>query len=496
MSRKVPITVDPPEILSNAEGRIARNTLILVSLRVILPLFGFVLVLILSRYLGVDALGRYTLGFSYLYVFSSLGPLGLYSVITREGSKDQANLQRVLGNSLTLGSLASIPLTIAMAGLAYILDYDQATRNSILILSLAIFPSTIKTFLDGSLVALERMDYILISTVVEYSIKVGLGIFLLYLSNSLEFVISMAVLGSLIGCLISIQLLKGVGIIVRWIWQKDAIKDLLGLAPTFLLISIFATLYWRVDTFMLAQLRPVEDVGYYGGAFRVLELVMVVPQSFCLSLFPHISYAAANDLYALGAIGRNAMRYLMGISLPVSIGGILLSGPILELLYGSSFLVASSTLSILMLSIIPYSIVRYHAYVLVGANHQQADLWLNVILSLINVMLNLIWIPNYGYLGAALATFISICAYAILQFLYLKFYLPGHGASLKIPFVIIVGCAAMTLILLLIRDGNVIISIMLGCMTYFAIILMGGFFTKSELKLLKIDRLPFTKIKV
>ena len=413
--------------------RVARNTLVLVALRVLMPALAVGLVLMLSRYLGVEGLGRYTLAFSFLYLFNAIAPLGLGAIITRDGARDRARLDGKLSNAMTLGTITSVVLALAMTALAYFSDYDDATRMAIVILSLALVPCTIGTFQDSTFVALERMDYLAFGTLVEYAIKVGVGMLLLLLGFGLNAVLLIAVAGRIVGCMISAVLLSRLDCHVRWALEPDTIRELLKLAPTFLLIGIFATLYWRIDIFMLSKLQPVEEVGYYGAAWRILELAMVVPQSLCLSLYPQISTNALNNLPQLRAIGRGAMRYLIALSLPAAIGVTMLAQPILQLLYGEAFRTAAYTLSVLILTLVPYGFVRYHAYVLVGANHQRVDLVLNVIMSILNVLLNLILIPRYGHFGAALATLVSICMYGAIQYGYLRCRLPGMAAPLAIP---------------------------------------------------------------
>jgi O-antigen/teichoic acid export membrane protein len=474
---------------SAAYRRVAKNTFVLVALKILTPALAIALVFTLSRYLGVAGLGRYTLAFSFLSVFNAIAPLGLYAVITREGARDRAALEHLLGNAITLCAISSVFLTAAMMGLAYILDYDPATRTAIVILSLAILPGTIGMLQEGACVALERMDYIAIATIAEYALKVGAGISLLLMGYGLESVLFIAVLGRVIACIISERLLSSQGIPIRLTLQGGTIKELLSLAPTFLLIAIFATLYWRIDTFMLSQFRPMEDVGYYGAAWRILELVMVFPQSLCLSLYPQISSAAVKDLRQLNWIGRSAMRYLMTISLPAAIGVILLAEPILTLLYGQAFVEATSTFSILIFTLVPYSVVRYHAYVLVGANHQRMDLLLNAIMSGVNVVLNLILIPRYSYLGAAIATFVSICTYGVFQYVYFLRKLPGRAALPTVSPITLAACAAMAVVVWVLRDGNIFVSVGVGTLIYGVCLLVGGFFSEAELRLLLGDRL-------
>jgi O-antigen/teichoic acid export membrane protein len=484
--------VEPDEahrIAADAHIQVVRNTLVLVALRVLMPALAIALVLMLSRYLGATGLGRYTLAFSLLYMFNAIAPLGLGAIITRDGARNRDGLGHLLGNAMTLGALTSVLLTLLMAALAYALDYDNETRTAIIILSLAILPCTVGMFQDSAFVALERMDYIAIGTIAEYALKVGVGISLLLIGYGLEAVLIVAIAGRVLGCLISAYLLRRAGLHMRWRLESATLKNLLRLAPTFLCIGIFATLYWRIDIFMLSKLRTVEDVGYYGAAWRILELAMVVPQSLCLSLYPQISAAALRDLNRLRQIGRGAMRYLLAISLPAAVGIMLLAQPILTLLYGPEFGAAAPALRILILTLVPYVIVRYHAYVLVGADHQRIDLMLNIAMSMVNIVLNLVLIPRYSYLGAAIATFISICVYGLLQYGYLMHKLPGRAAPLAVPPIVLAACAIMTLGVWALRDLNLVVVIAAGALLYGGCLLAGGFFSDMNLRLLGMSRL-------
>ena len=84
-----------------------------------MPALSLVLVFSLSRALGSEGLGRYTLGFAFLYFFTTLGPLGLGPLVMRDGARDRRRLERLLANAFTLGTGASLVLSLAMAGRGY-----------------------------------------------------------------------------------------------------------------------------------------------------------------------------------------------------------------------------------------------------------------------------------------------------------------------------------------------------------------------------------------
>jgi len=473
----------------NSQLRVAKNTALLVFLRVVAPLLDIVLVLAVSRFLGTEGLGRYTLAYTFLFVGSAIGPLGLNTVVTRDGARDRTVLNHTLANAISIATVASLLLMLGTMAVASFSNYDIDTRTSIIVLSLAIIPSSIGILLDGACMAMQRADKIAVATAFEYVVKVGGGTALLFMGYGLNEVLFLAVIARTIACVIQAVLLKKSGVTVGWGRDRASIGMLLRLAPTFLGISIFATLYWRIDVFMLSQMRPVEDVGYYGAAYRILELAMVIPQSLCSSLYPQIAAAVQTDVKALKSLGATALRYLMAISLPAAICAALLAEPGLELLYGKGFDAAATTLRVLIFTLIPYSIVRYHAYVLVGANRQQIDLGLNVVMSIVNIGLNFLLIPRYSHLGAAAATLVAISVYAVLQYWYLARCLPGHAAALSLQPPVLVATAITAGCVWLLYDKPLVLTICVGAVLYFCSLLLGGFFTRSELQIMGVSRL-------
>jgi O-antigen/teichoic acid export membrane protein len=153
-------------------------------------------------------------------------------------------------------------------------------------------------------------------------------------------------------------------------------------------------------------------------------------------------------------------------------------------LYGDNFEAAGSTLAILAWSIIPYGVVRYHAYILLAAHRQRIDLWLNIVMSFVNAALNLVLIPLYGHFGAACATFVSICVLGLLQYAYLRRALPGHTAAPSLPPVVILAAALAGAAAWLLRESNIVLALILVAVIYLASLLVGRFFNPSELKFL------------
>ena len=414
--------------------RVVRNTAVLVILRFVVPAMSLPVVLLLSRRLGSEALGRYTLAYTWLYFFNTVAPLGLYSIVTRDGARDRRRLGPLLSNATTLGALAALA---------------------------------------------------------ESVVKVGLGVAALLSGLGVEAVLLGAVVARVLACGVALALLRSVGVRVGPAFDRATHRALLRVAPTFLLVGIFATLYWRIDVFMLSKMRPVEDVGYYGAAWRLLELAMVVPQSLCLSLYPQLVAAVLEDRARVARLGALASRYLLALALPAAVLFTVLGRPILRLFYGSGFDPAVPSLVVLMWTLVPYGIVRYHAYLLVGADHQRVDLWMNVLMTGVNVVLNLVLIPTMGPVGAAIATLVSVLVYAASQIAFLSARLPGTAAPLGLAARPVIAALVAGAIAWVLRDAPVVLSASLAGASYAGILLATGFVGANEMESLGLGRLAF-----
>ena len=473
----------------NAGKRVAKNTIILILMRVGVPLLSVMLMLILARKLGTEGIGRYALAYSLLELFNTIGPLGLYAVITREGSRDRPVLEKMLANSMTLGSAASVLLIIVMIASGKILGYDEQTQRVLVILSLALWPYTMGNFFEGASVALEKMNFIAYSTFLEYALKVGVGTGLLFAGFGLEAVMIVAVIGRFSGAILNAILLGSENIKIRFGFNPEMIRKLLRLCPTFLFIGIFATLYWRIDIIMLSKMRPLEEVGLYGAAYRLFNFSLMLPTSLALALYPLMTRLVKQDREQLNKLGRTALRYLFALTLPIAIGLTFIGEDILVLLFGADFRLAATTVAVLAWALIPYGVVRYNAYLLFAADRQNVDLVINIIMSLLNIALNLVLIPKYGHPGAAVATLISIMIYSVFQGIYIRNQLPDIVPALSIPIPVIIGSVVLAAVLWLGMQVSVIISVVVAPFVYLIVLVVAGFFSNHEIMILKLESL-------
>lgn len=462
----------------DAGSRITTNAIVLVILRLSRPFLSMALVVAISRLLGAEDLGRYTLALSVLFVFYEIAPLGLAAWIAREGARERSRLESLLANALTLVIAVSLVLAGMMAAGAFLLRYDPATTAAIVILALALAPAAANNLLEGTFVACERMDGIALSAACENLLKVGGALAVLSLGYGLHAVMAIVVASYAAGAAASALLLRRLGVRIGLAWGSETLRDLRRVAPTFLLISVFATLSWRVGILLLGSLRTIEEVGQYGAAWRLLELALIFPQSLCLALYPSMA-AARDDGDALGWLGDTAARYLLAGSIPAAIVVSLAAGPILTLLFGAEFAGASDTLTVLIWVVVPYAWVRFNAYSLLAAERQHIDLAFNAGTMVLNFVLNLVLIPAYGALGTAMALLATMTAHLIAQQVYLHRHLDGRAVPLRWDPAVAAATVVLAVCVYALRDVNVWSACLLGGCAYGLTLLCGGFFRRG-----------------
>jgi O-antigen/teichoic acid export membrane protein len=382
------------------------NAVVLAVVRVAAPACSLLLVVMISRRLGAEGLGCYSLAYAVLGLFGLLAPAGLPALLTREGARRPQELGRLLSGGLTLCGGVSAVLTAAMLAVAAL--YEPATRASLAILSLALLPTACAACLEAACLALERTIPIGVACAAEHLLKVGLGLVLVASGFGVSAVLAAAVLGKALAGIVLILWLGRLGVRAT---PGVELRSLAAQTPVFALSALCASLYWRVDVLLLSGLRGVAEVGCYAAAYRVLDAAILLPQSLCLAVYPRLSAGRADP---------GAGRWLFGATMPLAVLATLGAGPLVGLLYGPRLADAAPVLSILIWTTVPYAWSRYQACRLVAAGRQITDLSINLALLAVNVALNLALIPRYGACGAAAATLTSALLYGAVQFACLR----------------------------------------------------------------------------
>ena len=155
---------------------------------------------------------------------------------------------------------------------------------------------------------------------------------------------------------------------------------------------------------MLQLMTEEKVVGFYSAAYKLFEVAVVLPHSFMLVLFPTLveEYHSNRSQFKNRFKKALAMCSMIGGSITLVLWGF--SHGIITLIYGDKFLPSINVLDILSWAILLFFVNFLLSNILITSGREMINAWNLIGATVLNILLNLVWIPRYGATGAAWAT--------------------------------------------------------------------------------------------
>ncbi|AFM23668.1 flippase [Desulfomonile tiedjei] len=446
---------------------ILKNTLALAVPNVLNPIVSFALILVISRYMGVEGLGAYSLVLSYFGLFATLASLGLADLVVREAARKPHETHSLFANALAFGSISSAISLFGMNVLVMLMGYERDLVIASFVCSLALIVSTAVSYLEAIFRSEEKSEYVAFCFLFENAIRVAVSVLLLIAGYGITMLFVAVLASRVLGffALFSFYLkLFGKPI---WHFNRDTWRLLYRQSATFASIAIFSTIHLSIDQILLSKLQSIESVGIYSAADRLLSICKTLPVSFASALLPFFTRSFAHGSDELLRLITRSLGYILVLVLPLTVGTFILSGNFIHIIFGEKFVRAGPVLQVHILSLIPFSMVFVLAQVLIATDNQAVDLTINIVAAVMNFVLNLILIPYLAEIGAVLATLLTIIVFNSLQNLYIRkrlFHIPFGDVYMR-PLIAagIMGCVTYAL-----KDFNVFLNVGVSAIVYAA----------------------------
>lgn len=374
--------------------------------KIAVALMGVASVAILTRYLGTEDYGAYALGFSFLALFGAVADLGLFSILVRDISREPDRAEELVGNGITLRGVLWLAVSLLAVGIAMVLPYEPQVRTAIALAALPFGMGLVNGALLAGLQARLQMAGASGAEVAGRAATLAAAAAAAWLDLGFAAVLLTASVGAAVTLLLTLAVARR-AFAVRPrvdlpVWRTLLVASLpLGLA-----LGI-NELYFRADQLIISLSRPLEEVGWYGLAFRVIELTATLPGALLVSLFPVIAaQVAANDAQVRDTLQRG-FDVLVAVALPLALGGLVLAGPVVAAVAGDAFAGAAGPLSILLFAGGLAFVNGLFGYALIARDRQRDTLWLNVTALACNLALNIALVPTYGIDAAAATAVVS-----------------------------------------------------------------------------------------
>jgi O-antigen/teichoic acid export membrane protein len=175
------------------------------------------------------------------------------------------------------------------------------------------------------------------------------------------------------------------------------------------------------DTILIGIFMTPGDVGIYRIAFQLAAVASFLVLAFQAVLFPWWSrWHAKNDIHMIELSLSKATTYCLLLAIPVTAGGIILSEKLLYFLYGESFQSGANALIILFFVQIANIFMLLLTMCLTAVNKPRESFMVTLVSAVLNIILNIMLIPVFGILGAAVATLLTMTVNALLAYILLK----------------------------------------------------------------------------
>lgn len=391
----------------NVSRQVAINTTALFVNRLLSALMSLLVSVFLARYLGAAGYGDYSFIFAYLSFFQILTGTAIDSIVVKEITRDASTRDAVVSNAIILKITLSLLAMMASIVVADLMGYSRDIRVLIWIASFSLIFSfgSVYTALFQS--QLKAAYYAIPELVVNVVFSLLMLLFILLKTSILVFVLlqSIVVLPTTVIYIVFSR--RYIYFKTRFRYDAGTFRSLLNQSWPIFFSSVFITIYMRIDQVMLFRMAGAKELGLYSAGVRLAESLNILPVVFMTSIYPLLceSYVRSKDMFT--KIYTRSFKYMSIVIVPIALGTTLLSSRIMFFFYGSGFLQASETLTVLIWSEIFIFLGVVFSTILTATGLQRHQLIFTLLGAVTNVILNLYLIPRHGIIGAAIATLLA-----------------------------------------------------------------------------------------
>lgn len=203
--------------------------------------------------------------------------------------------------------------------------------------------------------------------------------------------------------------------------QTNATEMLLFSIPL-VISTLLSKLLTRTDTIMLGYFRPSLEVGLYSAAFPLAGAMVLVLSSFGFMYLPIASRLdAENKRDEVDGIYKLTTKWIVVLTFPMFLTLVVYSEDVLQATFGSEYTAASLSLSILAFGFFSRAAFGRSRETVSALGFTTYLLLTNVFAFVANLGLNLLLIPLYGHVGAAIASAASFVGLNVAVYAFLSY---------------------------------------------------------------------------
>lgn len=469
----------PPN--KSAARVIARNTIFGLGAQIGLRAASFIFQVLIVRTLGGEEFGRYSIVLAWAGLFSVIGDMGINQYLAREIARDRSKVNDLFWDTVSLRFLLAIIASVITCVGAVWNGYDSRMVLAIGIYTSSYFLQAILAPLSSIITGNERVDIASVMAVVTQVLFMVFAAIFLLLKLDFVWLVIANVINLPIVTALQLWFIRRNKLgpprfnVNRALWWT-VFKA--GLPFAFIQLSL--SFAFRVDTILLDRYHvPEEQVGWYNIAYNLALTLLTLTRTFNDAILPTLAREHANNPETVRPWYYQSVKVILAIGLPIAVGGSLVSDKLVHLLYQPEVFPTAIALAILVWDI-PF--VMYHSFcgnMTTSIKREGGAARIYGSLGVVNIILNLLFIPRFGIIGASFATVLTDVIGA-MQFYFLFRHEFGSGLGFNRLARVVVSAAAMGVVIFLLLNLNIVVIIPLASIAYLVIVWFSGAFSLEE----------------
>jgi O-antigen/teichoic acid export membrane protein len=474
------LTPEVPAPTSGLGSRALRNTVLVLTAKVVARLIALITVLAMIRYLQVTPYGTFATVVNYTAIVSVVLDLGFNVLFVREGARRPTEIQRYLRNVMSVRLLMSVVSLVLLAIALGLNGLGDLLVPAFLLMVLTSY----STLLRNGLYAVQRLGFEAVAVVLESLVLLGLVLYGVKTGRGVTYFLWAYAAQYAFSCVYFAVVLAARRIaVIGWSFELPLIREWFWKGLPFALTFVITILYFKIDQPLVYALRPHIEAGWYAAAYKPFEALLFVPITFLSVVFPVLSvYHRERPTELLDAVNR-FFKALLLIGWPMSVGIFVLAHPLTRALFTPDYARSAGAMRILALGVGIAFVNNAFIGALSASDRQSSFTWAAGWSLVANLAANLALIPVFGYLGASAATVITEIVLGVAGWVLTARYV-GRVAVLRLSWRVLLAGLVMGAAVFPLRDQHGValaIPIVVGVIVYGVAVLLLRGLTRDEI---------------
>ena len=378
---------------------------------------------IVARFLGPEEFGLYSYTISFVMLLSVLAEFRLHNILIREISENKTNTETILGTAFFTCIIFSVLGYSVLFILANIIEKNDELRFYILIYGLTYFFQTLR-FLRAFFIA-KFENKIIFKIEIIVSIIVILSAFLIsqYSISIVAFLLlrifDIAFVSLLLITFYQIKFKK----IKNWKFNFEISKYVTKSASPLVVSSLALVIFQQFDQIMIKHILDEYSVGQYSASVSIISLIVFIPVVLTEVISPSlVKLKMKEDVVNYNQRLQLFSDYIIWSTVLICAIVTLFSPIIVNLIYGEKYTESIAILKIFTWQSVLIAMGSVAAQIMIIDNKHQIAYYKSIFGGLINIILNFIFIPRYGTMGAVWASLIAYLASSYVAHFFINRY--------------------------------------------------------------------------